>query len=431
MRSGLIYIIILALVSFSCSEKKQLTRSPASNIQSEAPDYSSSYNPGSTILHPDFLVYHNSAETSQINFRLYFRELRFNMANPERKNMARVKISYVLYPSFENLSVIDSASHIVNVIPAEGSNYFIGALNIPVKKNNEYVLEVSVRDILRGSSGKSYLYIDKRSDFNAQNFKVYSGENMTQLFTPNYFNNKSVNIQFNRMPGNDIKVEEYISPLPFPKAPYIVDSSDYRPLFPDRINDVTFRELQNFQLNQKGLYFFRLNQSDTAGLLLGYFSSDYPRINTLGQMTGPLKYISSDEAYLNIMAQTNKKLAIDNFWLKLSGSTDGARELIRIYYSRALFANFYFTDISEGWRTDRGMIYMIFGNPVKITRLDNEEIWSYKKNLRSKNPSFHFKQIPSKLSNNLFRLERNSEYRNIWDRAISSWRSGKPFSFSE
>jgi len=147
-------------------------------------------------------------------------------------------------------------------------------------------------------------------------------------------------------------------------------------------------------------------------------------------MIAPIKYISSDEAYLNIIAQTNKKLAIDNFWLRISGSTDGARELIRIYYSRALFANFYFTDITEGWRTDRGMIYMIFGNPDKITRLNTEERWSYNRNPRSLNIVFHFKQISSKLSTNIFRLERDSKYKNIWDQAVNSWKSGIPFSFT-
>jgi GWxTD domain-containing protein len=244
------------------------------------------------------------------------------------------------------------------------------------------------------------------------------------------FNNKNVNIQFNRMPGENIKVEHFISPIPFPKAPYVIDSIGYPPFTPDRINKVSFRELQNFRLEEKGLYFFQLNPSDTAGCLVGYFSPDFPRINKVGQMIAPIKYISSDEAYLNIIAQTNKKLAIDNFWLRISGSTDGARELIRIYYSRALFANFYFTDITEGWRTDRGMIYMIFGNPDKITRLNTEERWSYNRNPRSLNIVFHFKQISSKLSTNIFRLERDSKYKNIWDQAVNSWKSGIPFSFT-
>jgi len=428
---NIIIFLLLIFINISCSNNKQIVRPATINKQTPTPDYSSTYNPGSAILHPDFLVYHNSPDTSQINIRLYFKELRFNMANPQKQNMARIKIKYVLYPEFENLEVIDSASHILNVIPAEGSDYFVGGLKIHVENNKEYVLEISVEDMLRGSSGKSYINIDKTSEYNAQNFKVYSAENMTQLFSPNMFNNRNVNIQYKRMPGNNIKVEQYIIPRPFPNPPYLVDSID-RPLYrPDRTSNIGFRDLQDFHLEEKGLYFFQLSPTDTAGLLLGYFSEDFPRINTVGQMIEPVKYLTTDEEYLNILAKTNKKLALDNFWLRLTGSTDAARELIRIYYNRVLFANFYFTDVSQGWRTDRGMTYIIFGNPDKITRFNNEEVWTYNRNLMSSNNIFRFQKIRSKLSNNLFHLVRDQKYKNTWDQAINTWKSGKPYSLSE
>lgn len=420
----------MLIVMISCKEKKQLIQTPATSIQQPS-NFSFLYNPGSTILHPDFYIYHNSDETSQLNFRLFFRELKFNMANPDGVNMAKVKLHYRLYRSYENLEIIDSASHVVDVIPTEGSAFFVGALNIPTQKKQKYVLEVSVQDMFRGSSGKSYLNVDKTTYYNGQNFKVYSVDDMTQLFYHDMFSKKNLSIQYNRMPEGSITVDLYINPPPIPNPPYIIDSIEHGPLTKSSSYELSFREMQNYQLGENGLYHFSVNPDSGTGLLVGYFGSKYPRISTVKQMIGPLKYITIEEEYLNILANNNKKIAIDNFWLKQSGSTDRAREQIRIYYSRALFANFYFTGICEGWRSDRGMIYMIFGPPEKITRLNTLEIWSYKKTRRSDNPEFHFIKVDSNLSDNVFSLIRDESYKKAWEQAIASWRRGQAYSFTE
>jgi hypothetical protein len=53
------------------------------------------------------------------------------------------------------------------------------------------------------------------------------------------------------------------------------------------------------------------------------------------------------------------------------------------YYRRIEFANTNFTSYIEGWRTDRGMVYITLGPPNDIERHPFEseskpyEIWSY------------------------------------------------------
>ena len=41
--------------------------------------------------------------------------------------------------------------------------------------------------------------------------------------------------------------------------------------------------------------------------------------------------------------------------------TQKAKSLIAIYYNRIQNANLHFTTFKEGWKTDRGMIYVVFG----------------------------------------------------------------------
>ncbi len=58
-------------------------------------------------------------------------------------------------------------------------------------------------------------------------------------------------------------------------------------------------------------------------------------------------------------------------------------ELMEEYYSRIDFANKNFGHYQEGWRTDRGMVYVVFGPPNNIDRhpfdIDSKpyEIWTY------------------------------------------------------
>ena len=68
-------------------------------------------------------------------------------------------------------------------------------------------------------------------------------------------------------------------------------------------------------------------------------------------MIYPLKYILKDKEFNEIINTPNKKLAVDEFWLRAANkNVELARDLIRIYYNRAYLANYYFTSYKEGWK---------------------------------------------------------------------------------
>ena len=54
-----------------------------------------------------------------------------------------------------------------------------------------------------------------------------------------------------------------------------------------------------------------------------------------------------------------------------------AKELIRIYYNRVFFSNYYFTSDREGWKTDSGMIFIVYGPPNTFYKSEDEEKWGY------------------------------------------------------
>jgi len=127
----------------------------------------------------------------------------------------------------------------------------------------------------------------------------------------------------------------------------------------------------------------------------------------------------------------NQKLAVDNFWINTAGSIDKARELIRIYYNRVFYANYFFVSYKEGWKTDRGMIYIIYGPPDVLYKNDEEERWIYRNSKGTENISFTFRKVENPFTQNDFVLNRSDELDSRWGEAISSWRNGLIFSIDQ
>ncbi len=79
-----------------------------------------------------------------------------------------------------------------------------------------------------------------------------------------------------------------------------------------------------------------------------------------------------------------KKEMFADFWKKKDPTPETERnELMEEYYSRVAYANKHFGHYIDGWKTDMGMIYIIFGAPSNIERhpfdIDSKpyEVWTY------------------------------------------------------
>ena len=68
-------------------------------------------------------------------------------------------------------------------------------------------------------------------------------------------------------------------------------------------------------------------------------------------------------------------------------------------------ANQYFTSFKEGWKTDRGMVYMVFGPPDTAVLNGQQEIWEYKKS----RPAVLFHKAGSVYSPDHFVLVRDKD----------------------
>jgi hypothetical protein len=105
---------------------------------------------------------------------------------------------------------------------------------------------------------------------------------------------------------------------------------------------------------------------------------------------------------------------------------------------RVLYTNFYFSSYKEGWRSERGMIYIIYGPPDKVYKTPEGENWGYRKpviksswggrySVKEDYLFFNFKKDENLYSDNDYYLSRNETLVTYWDKAIASWRKGVVF----
>lgn len=99
-----------------------------------------------------------------------------------------------------------------------------------------------------------------------------------------------------------------------------------------------------------------------------------------------LIYITNDRLIREMItgSEQDKTEKFKQFWSSLD-PTPGTveNELMEEYYRRVAFSIEAFTVVQDGWKTDRGMIYILFGPPDEIQRgpfeLDSKpyQVWEY------------------------------------------------------
>ncbi|MEO0404156.1 MAG: GWxTD domain-containing protein [Bacteroidota bacterium] len=154
---------------------------------------------------------------------------------------------------------------------------------------------------------------------------------------------------------------------------------------------------------------------------------DYPEVRELETLITSIRYICSRNEYRKINDSNYPKKELDNFWIETAGSKDKAKDLISEYYNRVRESNIYFSSVTEGWRTDRGLVHVVFGNPNKVLKEGSAEVWIYGEENNLNSLTFRFVKKDHPHTHNLYVLERNPMYKPGWDRAVSAWRNGRIF----
>lgn len=192
-----------------------------------------------------------------------------------------------------------------------------------------------------------------------------------------------------------------------------------------------------YDLLDRGNYRFEVETVDQEGETIyrardfSIKSNNYPSVASAREMAAPLIYImdgKNHEEMMNISDPDSMKEAIDRFWLSNVGSQNRARSVITLYYERVEQANKQFSNFKEGWKTDMGMIYILFGPPWYVDRTLNRMQWSYSYDRNDPRRNFYFERnrIPNEYYPfNHYIVERSQSYFNLVYQQTELWRSGR------
>jgi GWxTD domain-containing protein len=388
------------------------------------------YNPSSTKIHPAFMVFHENENTSVLVVKIFPKELLYSMANPEGQYRATLKVNFQLVEieNPENKTTADSGTFAFSFARENAEQRVIREIRIKAEKGKIYQLNIKAADIIRNEELLKYLYVDKRTETSYQNYMIFDEKTQIPYFPPYVLGNERFRIMHNNPEKYDsIFVFYYGAEMPLPKPSFTLTREQEFLSHPDSIWILPYNRNILYELAYEGMYFLQFDTSQDAGLTLLNFGNDFPRIKNPYDMILPLAYLTSSPEYNEIKNATNQKLAVDNFWLSCADDMERARELIRIYYNRVFFSNYYFTSFKEGWMTDRGMIFIIYGSPQAIYTKVNEEKWIYYRKNYSTTVTFTFDNVQSPYSDNNFILQRSESYDMHWRQAVNSWRNGQVF----
>jgi GWxTD domain-containing protein len=268
-----------------------------------------------------------------------------------------------------------------------------------------------------------YYHLDLKSPFlfDFPNFAAYYANGVG--FDQNYLNSGN-SLLFKSSGGPNLHSFYYpinfevpyppmeTKPAAVPKELEVVDEGDFLANVPKSLDKI-------------GYYFIQSDTSKLTGMILKTTHEAFPKVKDWEEMVQMVTYISTRKEHESLLLATDKKKALDEYWIGLTRNPDTAKDLIREYFRQIEFANLLLTDFKDGWKTDKGMIYIVMGAPQEVNFYLDREVWSYGGMNESSKIRFTFARVKNILSPHYYTLNRSRAYQPVWFKNISLWRSGK------
>ena len=408
-------LIVYCLFLISCSTP--------GNIQNQNLAYL--YQPVKQHFSPEFAVWNFSNDSSRLYVRLNPKEFLYTRSG--ENFTANFSIVYRLRESYESPVLIDSSRKNFTIVKKENSIEAIVTVDFRSDRNIIMLLECKIIDLNKNVTDIFYISVDRSSSQSRNSFLVTEENDSVPLFRNFISASDSFQIFCSDKSSAKLHVNYYHRNFPLAAPPF---SFDYYPSFdylPDSVFTIDISNHPALCFSREGFYHIQKDTSSRTGLTLLRLSDDFPELTSPRQLIESIRYLMTRKEFEELKNNPNPKGAVDKFWLDLGGNPERTRQLIRKYYSRVQFANEHFTSYQEGWKTDRGMIYIIFGVPNLVYRTSKTELWIYGAESSVMSLNFTFIKVINPFSGNDFTLSRSPVYENNWYQAVDTWRQGRVY----
>jgi GWxTD domain-containing protein len=177
-----------------------------------------------------------------------------------------------------------------------------------------------------------------------------------------------------------------------------------------------------FDFKMKGLYLIQEDTASDHGLAFRK-EINYPKLGTIEGLIGPLIYLCTRQEYDKLQKSEGEKKKFDQVILSITGDAERAKNFMRYFFTRVELANLYFSSYKEGWKSDRGMILIVYGLPDAVYLFGHREVWEFKNEIV--NETFEFTRSSTIFDPDNFVLVRDKKFEDSWYRSIDLLRKSR------
>jgi GWxTD domain-containing protein len=441
MRKGILplFVCLVLAVLSACTAGRKISNQNLASL----------YTPDLNFTFPKFRYYNFSTDSSRLYFRFPASDFLAVSSSADGQFSISADVLIVIHPSYESKVTLDSSGMSISV-PVEtdatlnqGITYtpqavaqdlpysvtddgFIeGSLGFRALNGTDYIAQVFVTDRNRRKSVATYFTVDRTGKQPVGDF-LPTDEITGKVIVKNYFDvQDTFLLQSVLHPSQPVVYRYFGRNFPIAPPPYSAVESATLSYFSDQALQATALEEAAFPVHRHGIYHVQFDSLEKEGFTQFRFEEDFPNLTDVSSLLESVRYLTTREEYDKLLNSENKKEAIDEFWVSLSGNHERARVLIKNYYSRVQLANEWFTSYLEGWKSDRGLIFVIFGPPAAVYRDKSSESWNYSSSSSFGPLIFTFDKVINPFTDNDFRLRRSTNYEGPWYRAVDGWRDGR------
>ncbi|MFT6996345.1 MAG: GWxTD domain-containing protein [Cryomorphaceae bacterium] len=413
---GILGILMIGSLFQTCSSSSEVS-------SGEVPTF---YGDAKLKIEPKIKLFHQSSDSTTVFVKFDTENLLYIRRDEEYEASVIVEID----PIPGKAETTDRPQKKTVSVPAiskdkKGATALVKT-NIYLPKDNNYNVTVTIRDESNGKRLEKLIAVNKDGANNRENFLLFEQGSSTPLFTDRIKSNTSYDLDFGILDTKVINVNYYNRSFPLPPPPFAYYEPKPFNYEPDEQFVLTSDSNEfNFTSKNEGFYHFRVDTAVKEGFTLFVSSEEFPEVQNVQNMVDPFRYLVSGKEYKKLLEAPALKVEMENFWVDWAGDRNRARNNIETYYNRVETANRFFSSHLEGWKSDRGLIYLIYGEPDKIYKTAQEERWIYGEERNALSITFRFIKVDNPFTENDYRLSREDYYKPSWYRSIEAWRNGR------
>jgi GWxTD domain-containing protein len=340
----------------------------------------------------------------------------------EINSIGKYVIKYTSYAKIDEIATVNSDTVEIrnSLIDLIGSDYYF-RIDIPYTTPINLVV-VELNNFLTGTNYDFNIPINSNNTIPGGDLIIMRKDKDTPVFRNFLTSNDTIRIKSIFGGPDRVYLYHYVDLFNPASPPFVSKGSD---MAKELVIDTAFSipHDEPFSLSLEGLFFIQTDTSGLEGISLNITDRFFPKTALIDDLIERIVYISTSKEF-DLLKEAGTKKAFDTYWMEVTKSQERAKRIIRNYYDRIEEANQLFSYYKEGWMTDQGMIYIIYGPPNQVNSDLGGETWTYQKTPNLPKTRFSFVRLKNIFTNHHMELIRNEDYSQNWFRTIDLWRRG-------